>query len=150
MAQKYGHLNSGNLIAELPETKSADVALKSFQDARIQVGENMAKKFEAAYKAYVAEAQTGTLSPLQQQEREAALQKQQQELQAYEQKVVDEVTAKREALYQPILEKVQTAIDAVGKEKGYTMIFDTSILVNNPIVYAAEAEDVTALVKAKL
>ncbi len=47
----------------------------------------------------------------------------------------------------PILEKVNTAIEAVAKEGGFQYIFDTQAGV---ILYADESADVTSLVKAKI
>ena len=46
------------------------------------------------------------------------------------------------------MEKVQKAIQDVGKEGGYTMIFDTSTF--NAILFAEDSDDVTSQVKAKL
>ena len=54
---------------------------------------------------------------------------------------------KREELYKPILERVNAAMQAVAKENGYLLVFDTS---TNVLLYADEALDVTNLVKAKL
>ena len=57
------------------------------------------------------------------------------------------VQAKREELLKPILDKVDVAIKAVGKEGGYLYIFDTS---TGATLYALESEDVLPKVKAKL
>ena len=149
-AQKYGHLNSGNLIAQLPETKSADSNLRAYQEQLIKKGESMAKTFEAEYTAFAKEYQGGTVTPAVAQAKEKEFRKKQEEIMQYEQKVINDVAKKREELYTPILEKVQNAIDAVGKEGNYAMIFDTSVIANNPIVFAAEADDLMPKVKAKL
>ena len=66
----------------------------------------------------------------------------------YEQEVQSKIIAKQEELLKPILEKVQNAITAVGKEGGYLFIFDVS--VPNTILFADEPLDVTNAVKAKL
>jgi len=149
-AQKYGHMNSGNLIAELPETKSADTQLRTYQDGLVKKGQEMASAFEKEYLAFAEKYQGGTVTPAVAQAKEAEFRKKQQEIQQYEQKVMQDVSVKRDELYTPILKKIQDAIDAVGKENGYAMIFDTSVIANNPIVFAADADDVMPLVKAKL
>ena len=51
-------------------------------------------------------------------------------------------------LLKPLLEKIQNAINTVGKEKGYTYILD---LATGAAVYVGtDAVDVTKDVKAKL
>ena len=71
----------------------------------------------------------------------------QQKIQEYEYEVQTLVTKKREEMYAPILEKVRVTIEQVGKEEGYTMIFDSSV---GGILSAEEGDNVLALVKSKL
>ena len=47
----------------------------------------------------------------------------------------------QERLLQPILQVIDTAIQNVGKEKGYDYIFDA---VQGSIVYALDANNLTA------
>ena len=55
---------------------------------------------------------------------------------------------KRAELLAPILEKIQNAINVVGKEKGYTYVLD---LATGAAVYVGtDAVDCTSAVKAKL
>jgi len=55
---------------------------------------------------------------------------------------------KESQLLQPIIEKADKAIKEVGKENGYTYIFDLS---RGSVVYFSEvSEDVLPLVKKKL
>ena len=93
-------------------------------------------------------AQEGTLPGIKIQEQQVALQKEQQEIAAYEQEVIQLISKKRDDLLKPIVDKMNAAVKAVGKENGYTMIFDTSIF--NSVLYADESEDVMELVKSKL
>ena len=58
-----------------------------------------------------------------------------------------QIAAKREALFKPILDKAEQAIKAVGKEHQYDYIFDTS---TGSFIYADESHNVMPLVKAKL
>ena len=51
-------------------------------------------------------------------------------------------------LLNPLIEKVQNAVNAVGKEKGFTYIFDKAA---GAVVFIGDnAVDITADVKAKL
>ena len=65
-----------------------------------------------------------------------------------EQEVVDKITKKRNEILKPIIDKVNGAIQEVGKENGYAMIFDSSLY--NFILSAEDSDDVTPLVKKKL
>lgn len=147
-SQKYGHCNLGSLIAQMPETKSADSELETFQKQLVAKGEEMATKFQANYTAFVTEAQEGNLTPKQQQERQTALQTEQQAILSYEQEITQKVNEKREELLKPLFDKATEAIKAVAKENGYVMIFDTSVF--NAVLFATDADDVMPLVKAKL
>lgn len=147
-AQKYGHLNAGNLLEQMPDVAKADSEMETYQKQMIAKGEEMAKAFQEKYAKLAQEIQQGLHSPVQQQQLEAELQKEQQSIIAYEQEVRTKVAAKREELLAPILDKVNTAIQNVGKEQGYSMIFDSSI--PNVLLFVEESDDVTAQVKAKL
>ena len=67
---------------------------------------------------------------------------------AFQANAENDFDAKRAELLQPLLEKIQNAINSVGKEKGYTYILD---LATGAAVYVGDdAVDITKDVKAKL
>jgi outer membrane protein len=148
VAQKFGHLNSGNLLIQLPETKKADEELRAYQENLVKKGEEMAKSLQDDFAKVNEEYSKGHMSPLQAQQKQAELEKRRDDLGKYEQEVVDKVGKKREELFAPVLDKVQVAINAVGKENGYQIIFDSSI--PNVILFALDTDNVESLVKAKL
>ncbi len=145
-AQKYGHLNLGNLLELLPERQQADDVLAKFRDARI--AEENAKIKALEEKVTRIRAKIQELSPLQIQEKEKEVQADQQAIQAFKQETIQQLEKKRRDLLGPILEKIQDAVDSVAKENGYVMIFDTSVM--NSVLFAKDADDVMELVKAKL
>lgn len=147
-AQKFGHLNSGNLLIQLPETKAADASLETYQK---QLGDKFQKKivdFRTRAQKFISQAQDGTLPKVEIAKRQEALTKEEQALAKEEAELTQKVQQKREELLAPILQKVDKAIKDVGKENGYRMIFDTSIL--NSVLFAQDADDVMPMVKAKL
>lgn len=147
--QKFGYLNSQELILLLPESKDADKALETYQTKLAEDFKVKVEKFQADAAAFQDEAYVKkTLSPVQIEERGAALQKRQEALGKEEYDLGEKVSVKRNELLKPILEKIDTAIKAVGKEGGYTMIFDSSGM--NIMLYTDTSTDVMALVKAKL
>lgn len=148
LAQKFGHLNLGNVVAMMPETKTADTTLATYQTQLIAKGEAMAKTFEENYKKYVQDAQSGTVPPVQMQQKEEALQKERDAIIAYDREIQSMVQQKREELLKPIFDKVQAAIETVSKEAGYLMVFDSSVF--NTLLFAGEQDDLMPLVIAKL
>ncbi len=76
------------------------------------------------------------------------LQDYQAKIQQFEQSANQDMQKMQSDLMQPILAKIQQAIESVGKEGGYTIIQDLS--QQSILYHAAPAVDVTAEVKAKL
>jgi outer membrane protein len=54
---------------------------------------------------------------------------------------------RRQALLAPVISKLNTVIVEVGKENGYSFIFDVS---SGSMLYVTESDDVSPLVAAKL
>lgn len=146
-AQKYGYVNSSQLLVNLPEVKTADSQLEAYQKQLITKGEEMVKSFETEYRAYLAKVDSGELSQIDMQQKEGKLAQDQQAIQAYEVQVQNDIAAKKQELYQPILSRVQEVVDAYGKEQGYSMIFDASI---GGILFADTADDLMPVLKTKL
>jgi outer membrane protein len=147
-AQKYGHLNFGNLIAAMPETKAADEQLETYQKELVAKGEAMVEAFQQKYGQFVSDVQSGAMAPKDQEARGQALQKEQQSILAYEDEVIQKVQAKRQELLKPIIDKAQTVIDDYAKDNGYEMIFDTSVF--NAVLFVQETDNLMDKIKAAL
>ncbi len=147
-AQKFGHLNSGNLLIQIPATKAADDKLKAMQDSLVTVGEARAKAVQQEYQAFVKLYEEGNVPPAEAQKKQAEFEQKEKGLAQLEDEIVAFVTKKRQELLGPILDSLDKALKEVGKEGGYTMIFDTSVF--NTILFAKDTDDVEPLVKAKM
>lgn len=147
-AQKFGHVNTGNLLVQIPSTKAADERLKVIQDSLVNAGETRAKVVQAEYLAFVKEYEAGNVPPIEAQKKQAEFEQKEKELAQLEEAIVAQIAKKREELIGPILDSLEKAINEVGKEGGYTMIFDTSVF--NALLFAQESSDIEPLVKAKL
>jgi len=146
-AQKFGHINSQQLLVESPLVKTADEQIIAYQAELEKQGIAMREKFDTDYKKYGADIEAGTLNQIQAQQKESELQAQQQAMQQFLVSAQQKLAIKREELYKPILDKVKVAMEQVGKDGNYTMIFDTS---TNGLLFAVEGEDLLSKVKAKL
>ena len=146
-AQKYGHVNSSELIIALPEVKAADSELEAYQQNLLKKGEDMVAEFQKEYQAYGTKANAGELTGVQMQQQEAALSAKQQEIQRYEVEIQQLLAQKRQEVYQPILDKVTKIVQEVGKEMGYTMVFDSG---SGGLLFVDESDDLMPVVRQRL
>ena len=147
IAQKFGYMNFNNLIVEMPDSKKADNEIEAYRKQLVAQLETKAKALEAKFTKYSQEAASGEITPKKNKERELELQKERDDLGALEQKLLQKIQEKRQAVYEPIFEKVDKAVKEVGKENNYTIIFNESTGV---LLFNIKSDDVSPLVKAKL
>lgn len=146
-AQKFGHINSGLIIEQHPKVTAANAELEAYQKVLSDSLNMKAQAFEAKYTAYLKEAQTGNLSKVSSDAKEAELRTEQETLKQLEQQYQFRILQRRETLLKPILEEIDAIIQAIGKEGNYTMIFDTSVA--GGILFAIESDDLTEAVKGR-
>jgi outer membrane protein len=147
-AQKFGHLNSALVIESHPDVEGANAQLEAFQKSLMEPFEAKAKAFESKYMFFLEEVNAGTLSRVSAATRQQELQREQQELSTEEQQIQLKIYQKREELLRPILDHIDSVIQAVGQEGKYTMIFDTS--VSGAILFLEESNDLTEMVLEKV
>jgi outer membrane protein len=145
-AQKYAHVNFGNLLSQMADVKAAEAGLQAYEKEQIAIGEKMVTDFKKAYAE--AEAKVNDLTPKQLQVIQAGLEKQQTTLQQFEQKMGQKVELKRQELLGPIIKKAKDAVTTVAKEKGYQLVFDSSIF--GTILFAEDTTDLLPMVKVHL
>jgi outer membrane protein len=147
VGQKLGYINTQELLASMSDMKLADNQVQLLQNELVAKGEEMVIKFEDEYKAYMNERNSGVLSQIQMQQKEEVLIGKQDEIKKFEAEIQQKIAMKREELYKPILDKVKAEIEKMGKDGGYTMIFDSSA---GTILHAADTENLLPAIKAKL
>lgn len=148
VAQKFGHINSAQLIEAHPKVSEAATELENFRKSIMDPFEAKAKTYESKYLFFLEEVNAGTLSKVSAQTRQEELLKEQQALNTEEQQIQFAIYQKREQLLQPILAQVDSLIQTIGKESSYTMIFDTSVA--GALLFATESEDLTETVKGRM
>ena len=144
-AQKVGHFNLGNFLAELPEVADVDSMLMIYQKTLLDTLQQMDTKLKADVEAY--QKNRGNMTAVQAQEKEQSFYASDQQVQVYAQKADQMLALKRQELLTPILEKLDKIIKEIGKEGKYSIILDASMM--NALLFAKETEDVAAMVKAK-
>lgn len=145
--QKFGHVNSAEILQLMPDMKSAEKSLETFSMQLDNQYKAKVSDFETKYKGLVEEQQQGTLSPVEEQTRGQEIQKLQAEIQQFELTAQQDIARKRDELISPILDSAQSAIDQVASELGYDYIFDISL---GGILVFPDSDDISAAVKTKL
>lgn len=146
-AQKFGYINTAELFQQIPEVKEATANLETYQSQLQKKGQDMVTAFQTEYQSLEKKQQSGELSPKALEVEAQKLKNKEMEIAKYQQESEKKIIEKNEALFKPIRDKIQAAIDSVAAENGYTYIFDFSM---GMIIYADDSTDITALVKSKL
>ncbi|NNE29357.1 MAG: OmpH family outer membrane protein [Saprospiraceae bacterium] len=145
IAQKYGYVNSQQILAEMPDVKQMEANLEALGSQLQKKGEQMLVTYKQKEENAIREKEKGTLSPVQEETLLKELQTTQGEIMKFEQEMQNKIVEKRNELLGPIYEKINTAIKDVAADQGYSMIFDSQVLL-----YAEETVNITTEVKSKL
>jgi outer membrane protein len=146
-AQKFGFMNSAAIMAEVPEVKQAESNLKAYQEQLSKQGQQKVEALQAKYADLAKKEKQGEIAPKALQEQAEKLKAEEEDLGKLEQDMQNQLAQKREALLQPILDKINKAITEVAKENGFAYIFDSSA---GMLLYADETTDISNLVRTKL
>lgn len=146
-AQKFGYINSAELLSNMAEIKQADSDLQAFQTQLQKQGEKLVTDLQSRAQVLEKQKADGLIAPKAYEDEMKLLQAEEAKIGEYEQSMYTQIGAKKESLYKPILDKVNEAIKAVSKEGGFLMIFDAT---SGVFLYADETQDVTKTVKTKL
>ena len=144
MAQKFGKVNTQTIMQALPDVAKANGELEALQKQK----DNELKAMQEEFQRKADEYQKGasTMNATAKQQKETELQGLQQKIQQAYQDGQQELQKKSNELMLPIVTKVRTAIDAVGKAGNYTYIFE-----EGAAIYAGpNVVDVTKEVQAKI
>lgn len=143
---KLAHVNTAEILDAMPDKTTAEKSLEKYYGELQSQLQAMGTEYQNKVQDY--QANEATMSNLVKQSKEKEIVDLQNRIQQFQANAETEFENKRAELLAPILEKIQNAINSVGKEKGYTYIFD---LATGAAVYVGtDAVDATKDVKAKL
>lgn len=143
---KIAHVNTNEIMNDMPERAKAEKDLENYYNELQEQLKTMYGEYQNKLQDYQANVET--MSNLVKQSKEKELVDLESRITAFQANAENDFDAKRAELLQPLLEKIQNAINSVGKEKGYTYVID---LATGAAVYVGtDAVDITKDVKAKL
>jgi outer membrane protein len=146
-AQKFGYINTAELLQNMAEVKEANANIETFRSQLLKKGQEMLQSLQTKYQDLERKQAAGEISPKQLEVEAQTLKTEESKILEFEQSSQQKIIDKSESLLGPIREKIQRAIDDVATENGYTYIFDYS---TGFVLYADASTDVSSLVKAKL
>jgi outer membrane protein len=142
---KFGYLNSNELLAMMPESQSMQEELQTYAKGL----ESQLTAMQAEYEKKVVEYQQNetTFTDIIKEDKIREIEGIQQRVVEFQKNAQESLGQKEAELFTPIREKAMKAIDQVAKDDSYTFIFDSGA---GSFLYAAESENVLELVKSKL
>jgi len=144
-AQKFGHINSQELLSLMPERIEAQEELQKHAERL----ESQLMSMQSEYQAGIQEYQNNEANydDLKKQDKIAEIQGLEQRITTFQQSAQESIQKKEQELFTPLLEKAQNAINDVAKDGKYTYILDTS---SGSLLYYEDSEDILSKVKKKL
>lgn len=143
-AQKFGMVDTQNLMQSLPEVKEVqtqlEASMKKYSDEETKLRQEYEKKVNE-----FQEMDKSTPEAIQKRRIEE-IQALEQKIQEFRQAAQQDLQQQQERLLQPVQKKIMDAIQSVGTEGGYTFIFENGI----SLFQGKDVVDVTAAVKSKL
>lgn len=143
-AQKFGKVNTQTIMQALPEIAKINGELQAQQKTYENDLKSMQDELTRQSDAY--EKGKSTMNATAQQQKEQELQSLYQKIQQTYQDNQQTLQKKQQDLMQPVITKVRNAIENVGKNGGFTYIFEDGVAVYT----GTNVEDVTAKVQAEI
>lgn len=143
-AQKFGHINTQELSAQMPEVNQVKLKMDTIQGQYENQLASMNEEFQKKVQDY--QTQEATMADAIKQIRQQELQEMQQRIQLFYQTAEQDIQKKQQELLAPVHEKMTKAIKAVGERENYTYIFDSAAMVH----IGNDAIDATPAVKKEL
>ena len=143
-AQKFGHINTQELFARMPEVAQVKLKMDTVQAQYENQLASMNEEFQKKVQDY--QTQEATMADAIKQIRQQELQEMQQRIQLFYQTAEQDIQKKQQELLAPVHERMTKAIKAVGERENYTYIFDSAAMVH----IGPDAIDATPAVKKEL
>ena len=144
--QKWGHINSNELLKDMPELKKVQSQLEDY--SKQLDGQNNEMLTEYQTKVASLNEEGASLAPAIQEVKVKEIQDLEARITDFQNSAGSKLSSKEIEMLQPVMDKIQNAINEVAQENDYTYIIDTS---SGAILYwPLDSYDIMPLVKLKL
>lgn len=144
-AQKYGFINSAEILEAMPETKALNTRMEEISKAMDAEIKNKGEAFQAESRAFSTRINTSNMSKADYDKEVARLEALQKVLSDLETERAKTLEAKQTELMKPIYDKLNTAVREVARERGAAAVFFSDVFA-----FAEDTINFTEAVKAKL
>lgn len=142
-----GYCNTDSIIVKMPEYQTAMAQLEALSAQYRQEIQDL--RAEITSKIQNAQANRSTWTQLRLQKEAEEIQTMQNSLEAYQQEAQQDLMTQERALLEPVVEKLQEAVNSVGTENGYDYILDSSVS-RGVVIFRKDSHDISQKVLAKL
>jgi outer membrane protein len=144
-AQKFGHIDTNELLMNMPERKTAETTIQGYAkqlEAQLQA---MTQEWETKVQDY--QAKEMTMSDAIKKTKVKEITDLEGRIKEFQQTAQEDLQKKENELLQPMIDKAKKAIEEIAKEGKYTYIFDTGTGI---LLHFPEGDDIMPIVKKKL
>jgi outer membrane protein len=142
---KIGYINFQQLLSLMPEAKTIKSQMDIYQKQFIDQLTAMNTEYQTKVQDY--QKNNTTMTDAIRSAKQAELQDFQKRMQDYQNDAQQKVDAKTNELSKPLIDKARAALTDVAKEKGYTIVLDSS---QTQLLVSPPSDDMLEAVKAKL
>lgn len=141
---KFGVVNTQEIMEAMPEMKEIQTAIEASSKKYEDEFANLQTELDKLYQEFqkLDESTPQSIRDRRMQD----IQTRAQNIEQFRNTAMQDLQRQQQQLLQPVQEKVKTALDAVGAEGGFTMIFENLV----PVYTGADAVDVTPALRKKL
>lgn len=139
MAQvKIGYANPGRILSALPEVEQVDQQIQSLLEEKDQQLEQRAEQLQQIFTEY--EENMNAMSDQERADREGELIELNDQFTEERESMMNEVGQRRAELMQPIIEKMNVAMQEVAQEMNLDLILNEGTATGDMIVFYANSE----------
>ena len=147
---KIGYTNPDYILSLLPEAKQIEADLTAYSKQLESQLQSKMEEFQTKLSDYQQKVNAGQIIPEVARDKEAELNALRDSIEKFQRDADASLQKKQVQLLQPAYDKIQTAINDVADENGYTHVFSSDAGAFAILLYAKDESNITDLVLNKL
>lgn len=147
---KIGYTNPDYILSLLPEAKQIEADLTAYSKQLESQLQSKMEEFQTKLSDYQQKVTSGQMIPEVQRDKEAELNGLRESIEKFQRDADASLQKKQVQLLQPAYDKIQTAINDVAEQNGFTHVFSSDAGAFAILLYAQEETNITDLVLKKL
>ncbi len=124
---RFAYVNFSELVQLMPEMDEARATSEAASNEAQETYKGMVEEFQKKYEQYQQKASTWTSAIKESKEKE--LSEMENRIREFQGAIQQELQEQQQKLMAPIYKKAQDTVGQLGKEKGFTMVFDATAVL---------------------